>query len=60
MITSQYIHKSTRFKGLKGIKCLCGASELSVKKIGAWNQQVGHPWYKQYYKVSRWFCGPFL
>jgi len=43
-ITSKYVHITTRFTGLKRSECLCGASKLSVKKIGAWNQKVGHPW----------------
>ena len=24
----------------------CGASKLRVKNIGAWNQKVGHPWFR--------------
>jgi len=34
---------------------LCGASELSVEKIGAWCQKVGHPWPKVRWSVERFF-----
>jgi len=40
---NELVHITTRFTGLKRSECLCGASELSVKKLDAWNQKVGHP-----------------
>ena len=47
ILTSKYIYITTRFKAMNRNECLCGASELMAKNIGAWNEKVGHPWSKQ-------------
>ena len=31
---------------MKRNECLCGASELMAKNIGAWTEKVGHPWFR--------------
>ena len=43
ILTSQCVNIPTRFNATTRNECLCGASELMAKNIGAWNEKVGHP-----------------